>query len=135
MDVPRKGNVDRNNTMCPLFRNFGRTFPARGTWIEIHPRSYRRRGQATFPARGTWIEIYSPGLNSYTRRDVPRKGNVDRNPKRLVCNQPRVDVPRKGNVDRNNKAVTFAALGNTTFPARGTWIEMASSRRRSRSYS
>ena len=56
-DVPRKGNVDRNAaTCCPVYPD-SKTFPARGTWIEI---SYCR---------------HKPRRNG----DVPRKGNVDRN--------------------------------------------------------
>ena len=33
----------------------------------------------TFPARGTWIEIQSTVIASHRLFDVPRKGNVDRN--------------------------------------------------------
>ena len=58
--------------------------------------------------------------------DVPRKGNVDRNIiPRAMLTGALYDVPRKGNVDRNQdgKALTVDEIG--TFPARGTWIEMA----------
>ena len=34
-DVPRKGNVDRNITREGIDLTDSRTFPARGTWIEI----------------------------------------------------------------------------------------------------
>ena len=125
------------------------TFPARGTWIEIWQKAPTNSRHRTFPARGTWIEITAriPCLTLQTSdvprkgnvdrnfrscraawpagADVPRKGNVDRNPKRLVCNQPRVgDVPRKGNVDRNVLTRVKAYPKSSTFPARGTWIEI-----------
>ena len=57
--------------------------------------------------------------------DVPRKGNVDRNsspPKVSVTSL--ADVPRKGNVDRNTGHKVLRHIKATTFPARGTWIEM-----------
>ena len=56
-DVPRKGNVDRNSLTPAAWTKTRRTFPARGTWIEI---------------------IFAPPYASY-ETDVPRKGNVDRN--------------------------------------------------------
>ena len=57
-DVPRKGYVDRNAS-------------------ELSKRPYAIR---TFPARGTWIEIILSLLCAqYSTGDVPRKGNVDRN--------------------------------------------------------
>ena len=34
-DVPRKGNVDRNDTYNGFVVLTVATFPARGTWIEI----------------------------------------------------------------------------------------------------
>ena len=34
-DVPRKGNVDRNTPIRGIAPHCTRTFPARGTWIEI----------------------------------------------------------------------------------------------------
>ena len=34
-DVPRKGNVDRNFRRAAARRKSDKTFPARGTWIEI----------------------------------------------------------------------------------------------------
>ena len=37
LDVPRKGNVDRNSSTSALICQSARTFPARGTWIEIAP--------------------------------------------------------------------------------------------------
>ena len=37
LDVPRKGNVDRNMTDIQNTTSSARTFPARGTWIEILP--------------------------------------------------------------------------------------------------
>ena len=102
-DVPRKGNVDRNIAPQHVAYSLSRTFPARGTWIEIC--SYQGRlsgGDETFPARGTWIEIKYKNLLGSTRPDVPRKGNVDRNEhSRLVLGFNLQDVPRKGNVDRN----------------------------------
>ena len=36
VDVPRKGNVDRNVMCDKCGRQTSRTFPARGTWIEIY---------------------------------------------------------------------------------------------------
>ena len=59
LDVPRKGNVDRN---CRYSRD---------------KCNLNRR---TFPARGTWIEISCMRTRSSCSGDVPRKGNVDRNP-------------------------------------------------------
>ena len=56
--------------------------------------------------------------------DVPRKGNVDRNSAALSSSSRRVDVPRKGNVDRNIATDIALLLALSTFPARGTWIEM-----------
>ena len=35
IDVPRKGNVDRNGLTPPVAGWTQATFPARGTWIEI----------------------------------------------------------------------------------------------------
>ena len=35
VDVPRKGNVDRNMPDGDIVGGYGETFPARGTWIEI----------------------------------------------------------------------------------------------------
>ena len=35
VDVPRKGNVDRNTGCVSRWTMEVRTFPARGTWIEI----------------------------------------------------------------------------------------------------
>ena len=61
-DVPRKGNVDRNATLMKRVQGADKTFPARGTWIEMIP---------------------SGGFRSFSHIDVPRKGNVDRN-KNLV---------------------------------------------------
>ncbi len=56
-DVPRKGNVDRNN--CS---------------------ETKRPGLAlTFPARGTWIEMLVSSVSFFINSDVPRKRNVDRN--------------------------------------------------------
>ena len=83
MDVPRKGNVDRNCIHSDVCVPFVRTFPARGTWIEIllsrsspclspdvprkgnvdrnlFPARHRRGLSMTFPARGTWIEMATP---------------------------------------------------------------------------
>ena len=57
IDVPRKGNVDRNSIVNGYLEVSIRTFPARGTWIEIKPLK----------------KLAEIGL------DVPRKGNVDRN--------------------------------------------------------
>ena len=78
-DVPRKGNVDRNNEMCADYAAWERTFPARGTWIEIGWRGKQRARNLTFPARGTWIEIFGREVVALGVQDVPRKGNVDRN--------------------------------------------------------
>ena len=102
------------------------TFPARGTWIEMwNCRRRCRRGGVTFPARGTWIEIQWPPGSGKGRSDVPRKGNVDRNPEyRDVADQQPHDVPRKGNVDRNDTIRGGFAQILSTFPARGTWIEI-----------
>ena len=102
LDVPRKGNVDRNSLTFQLIFMPCPTFPARGTWIEIEPCriAYSRRadvprkgnvdrnfnfafsglkGETTFPARGTWIEIVGGAKTDAGTDDVPRKGNVDRN--------------------------------------------------------
>ena len=104
MDVPRKGNVDRNLETLKVMRKAWETFPARGTWIEIpevrnSPKTsldVPRKGNvdrndeilknvalrlaATFPARGTWIEMkYMMIISCMETVDVPRKGNVDRN--------------------------------------------------------
>ena len=35
------------------------------------------------------------------------------------------DVPRKGNVDRNVEMPETRLMDIATFPARGTWIEIA----------
>ena len=56
----------------------------------------------TFPARGTWIEIHWRRADADSKRDVPRKGNVDRNARVRHYPVAAVDVPRKGNVDRNS---------------------------------
>ena len=125
-DVPRKGNVDRNAAALLFLPLFLRTFPARGTWIEIPTLSLNlnkggadvpRKGNVdrngltengdieslvTFPARGTWIEI----IRAWNRRET------------------RLDVPRKGNVDRNFPLALRWLTVWRTFPARGTWIEM-----------
>ena len=84
-DVPRKGNVDRNDKLVDMGALEGTTFPARGTWIEMeHGPELSQRyvdvprkgnvdrnyidtrstdsGLLTFPARGTWIEIHHYGL-------------------------------------------------------------------------
>ena len=58
LDVPRKGNVDRNSERVKRTVDYAWTFPARGTWIEIS---------------------CSPCQILLSDRDVPRKGNVDRN--------------------------------------------------------
>ena len=56
----------------------------------------------TFPARGTWIEMCTAHRPRGVRGDVPRKGNVDRNRKQIQQITENIkDVPRKGNVDRN----------------------------------
>ena len=101
-DVPRKGNVDRNNTTPSTITDHVMTFPARGTWIEIQTRrigetprtDVPRKGNVdrnkiidqpqyyykkTFPARGTWIEMDMDSDSRVRGLDVPRKGNVDRN--------------------------------------------------------
>ena len=79
-DVPRKGNVDRNQIVAEHAETVLATFPARGTWIEIRQRR---------SAHGVHC-------------DVPRKGNVDRNIRVAGAVVPNAeDVPRKGNVDRN----------------------------------
>ena len=78
-DVPRKGNVDRNDVILSQTQREDKTFPARGTWIEMTRR-----------------EAYTAKM-----KDVPRKGNVDRNRARSQGLDVRPDVPRKGNVDRN----------------------------------
>ena len=101
-DVPRKGNVDRNAELRQSAAGRSKTFPARGTWIEIS------------------VSVSSPG----TSIDVPRKGNVDRNPSPRDYKRHRTDVPRKGNVDRNAEPAEDAKSGVMTFPARGTWIEI-----------
>ena len=54
-DVPRKGNVDRNSTgsYCAGFGS--RTFPARGTWIEISRalrKAQQERGRSPQGERG-----------------------------------------------------------------------------------
>ena len=35
VDVPRKGNVDRNEWRRDSTKDYPKTFPARGTWIEM----------------------------------------------------------------------------------------------------
>ena len=103
VDVPRKGNVDRNVPIHYTRLDRIQTFPARGTWIEMSRRCAARvLPLSTFPARGTWIEITLALLQPAKPLDVPRKGNVDRNI----------------NSSEENK-YDFA-----TFPARGTWIEI-----------
>ena len=62
LDVPRKGNVDRNE--------------------QYH--HYTHILLVTFPARGTWIEILRTSSTPAAAIDVPRKGNVDRNFHTLV---------------------------------------------------
>ena len=57
--------------------------------------------------------------------DVPRKGNVDRNRPRACSSSASPDVPRKGNVDRNITREGIDLTDSMTFPARGTWIEIA----------
>ena len=57
IDVPRKGNVDRNVEVAGTVVGKHRTFPARGTWIEMLSSLGGYAYQPTFPARGTWIEI------------------------------------------------------------------------------
>ena len=57
VDVPRKGNVDRNLSSTASATKSFLTFPARGTWIEMPllRRTHDRKG--TFPGRGTRKEI------------------------------------------------------------------------------
>ena len=78
--VPRTGYVDRNSALEILLLKLVRSYPARGTWIEMNleertllkklvvPRTgYVDRnivgsalyliGGMSYPARGTWIEM------------------------------------------------------------------------------
>ncbi len=101
------------------------TFPARGTWIEIHvvahvvgrhkdvPRKgnvdrnfvlalIRFRNGMTFPARGTWIEILLlPTDYKCDTETFPARGTWIEIWRRSYSKQSSTDVPRKGNVDRN----------------------------------
>ena len=119
--------------------------PARGTWIEIRPRSVAAcRASRSSPARGTWIEINEAPTNSRITNVVPRKGDVDRNRAELnpyrkaresspargtwieisvTRNQSQISsvVPRKGDVDRNavNVAAANEAAGRPPQGGRG----------------
>ena len=103
MDVPRKGNVDRNTPryfaiVCAMV-----DVPRKGNVDRNvgNGRGYHLR-HVTFPARGTWIEITLRARAYYQKPDVPRKGNVDRNNNDdAAIDEAKNDVPRKGNVDRN----------------------------------
>ena len=59
---------------------------------------------------------------------VPRKGDVDRNHELRLAFRFRPVVPRKGDVDRNRMCLTWCTICAASSPARGTWIEMLSSR-------
>ena len=55
--VPRTGYVDRNAALDGAAVNAVKSYPARGTWIEIFPLAKLTRALESYPARGTWIEI------------------------------------------------------------------------------
>ena len=78
--VPRTGYVDRNE------KSYNRS--------TISRRSY--------PARGTWIEMRIDDVVAQLRTVVPRTGYVDRNAKRDAEMREMIVVPRTGYVDRNN---------------------------------
>ena len=85
--------------------------------------------QASYPARGTWIEMVITGDNVGDIIVVPRTGYVDRNDFSGLLKGLAEVVPRTGYVDRNVEEVTALAAAKTSYPARGTWIEMFSSRK------
>ena len=60
--VPFAGNVDWNCSCRYVMPNRRRSFPLRGTWIEISCLALRSFGSLSFPLRGTWIEI---GMNRW----------------------------------------------------------------------
>ena len=108
-DVPRKGNVDRNDKLVDMGALEGTTFPARGTWIEME---------------------HGPEL-SQRYVDVPRKGNVDRNLEVYMATvNTNVTFPARGTWIEIRIVDTPLAAAGWTFPARGTWIEISGRRRR-----
>ena len=80
VDVPRKGNVDRNAGFLCEIEPLRQDVPRKGNVDRnILGASLSSVAQKTFPARGTWIEIMAKLLGALSTGDVPRKGNVDRN--------------------------------------------------------
>ena len=55
---------------------------------------------------------------------VPRTGYVDRNYAPDMIDGALKVVPRTGYVDRNKSAWGYIKRRQTSYPARGTWIEM-----------
>ena len=79
----------------------------------------------TFPARGTWIEIHVSRSIIGLCFDVPRKGNVDRNlafPGAL--RRAGKTFPARGTWIEIGSPVGRPWVSRETFPARGTWIEI-----------
>ena len=67
--------MDRNQRTRHGNTSRTRTFPARGTWIEIWRRSLPMdRDIKTFPARGTWIEISQPDDHILNGVTFPARG-------------------------------------------------------------
>ena len=117
-DVPRKGNVDRNPEYRDVADQQPHDVPRKGN-VDRNMRAREGSNPSfrTFPARGTWIEIPAITIRRLRRTDVPRKGNVDRNSTAdAVSGLYSPDVPRKGNVDRNVRRAGGARLGSRRSP-------------------
>ena len=73
--VPRKGDVDRNCIPSTRGQSNTQSSPARGTWIEIDHNTVVNKLDGSSPARGTWIEMTSGNkLRHRPRPSSPARG-------------------------------------------------------------
>ena len=85
--VPRTGYVDRNTTASSLSPISERSYPARGTWIEMLYFAVQYTHRPVVPRTGYVDRNVGAGDGDDRNRVVPRTGYVDRNFRRFVIQQ------------------------------------------------
>ena len=101
------------------------SFPARGTWIEMHARRELRPADQSFPARGTWIEInFYQHLNHPRTALFPARGTWIEMAKMDFVGAKTVRRSPQGERGLKFRSLDLPADQLESFPARGTWIEI-----------
>ena len=85
--VPHTGYVSWNFRAFNGFCDWIRSYPTRGTWVEIIYPFWIYHTVSSYPTRGTWVEIEKIKVNSYIVTSYPTRGTW--------VEIPRMEIERK----------------------------------------